>query len=221
MTLFADLVLALVHHPASLANAVRYDGVAIALVGAILSVPDLRSWAAEWLRRARTSIARRLSWLVSTVRRFWQRVSGKRPGSVLVPLAGTSSSSFGSGASATVTVNLEQRIEYLEQRVTQISGELNAKLSHEAEIRDQEDKKILREVRTLERNTTSTSLWALPLIATGIVLTGLAPEIGSRSYLAWLVIGIASAGAIGISLWTLGRRRSEAGSLWRPASSCA
>lgn len=197
----------------------RWVGVGIAVVGAVVVAPSgtrllVRS-AWVWLRRQGARTRGQLARFLPFLRRDLN-VQGVTA-SIGVGLGGVGTLTV-SGRAWHPTASVDERIEALHQHITEVEGRLNEvsqQLSQETSKRERalaeleaglsaETAKLRRLLEEQEHRAARVDARGLPVIALGIVLSGIPDQLASIPYgIGWVapVLGIAAAVAAGVPAW--------------------
>lgn len=196
----------------------RWVGVGIAVLGAVVVAPSgtrllVRS-AWVWLRRQGARTRGQLARFLPFLRRDLN-VQGVTA-SIGVGLGvGTLT---GSGRAWHPTASVDERIEALHQHITEVEGQLievSQQLSQETSKRERalaeleaglsaKTAELCRLLEEQEHRAARVDARGLPVIALGIVLSGIPDQLASIPYgIGWVapVLGIAAAVAAGVPAW--------------------
>lgn len=205
--------------PEVLANVNQVVGVGIAVVGLVVTAPSgtkklfVSTWG--WLQRRQGQVRHHLARLLPFLRR-----DGTVQGTTAV---GTAMATFGGVASAegwawSASSPADERIEALRKHLMEVEGRLNdvrRQLRDETRTREQSLAELERRIRLelgqlqqsiISRDQQSARIDArgLPVVAAGIVLSGLPDELAGFLYpLGWLWVIIAVVLCVGatVSAW--------------------
>ncbi|MGL5823408.1 MAG: hypothetical protein ACRCYU_00865 [Nocardioides sp.] len=204
---------------ACLEDPARWIGVFIAIVGALVANPDATAHGWALFRGQVGQIGRqtraKLANFIPALRLKANVRSITAAGSL--ELSGSVASARGITGWAP-DASVEEKIDVLDQRTRVLGGdidELRVKLNQTQDsLRDEfrravsetrmELEAVSQDVKDLHQQIVRSDASALPIIVVGIVLSGLAPEVGRAPlWLGALAIAIAVAIAVAIVVWRL------------------
>lgn len=209
--------------------AVRYGGVVLALVGVVMARPAATKHLGVRLLEALLTVPR---YLRKWSQRLWQwllhkvfRVEGPHHGAVVTLHAGVAIS--GSGEMRLFPEwkrhhTLRKRVRMLDIRTRDLDRRLGSlgeslketekRLSEElAETRNQlvgASEALEAKIGDLEKSSVTTDARALPIIALGVIMSGLSPDVRDRPVVI-VVSGIVVAFATLVWLWRWPNQRSD------------
>jgi hypothetical protein len=203
-----------------LADVNRWVGVIVAVVGTVVAAPsgtrELLTSTWQWLERRGSAVSSGLGRLLPFLR-------GDAAMNPKQSVTGTASTSWGFTSSASAwawpsQASTDERIEALRKHLTEVEGrlsEVRKQLRDESAARKQAveelEQRIRADIREIkesidrrEKHAARIDARGLPLIAAGVVLSGVPDDLARFLYplgWLWVIIAVAVCAGVSVSAW--------------------